>query len=142
MLASNRTRAFVDSNIWLYAFINTSDPKKLTAAQQVIRTTDSVVTPQVVNEVCHNLLKKAAWTESQVGTLIDSFFDDVEVIAFDRTLLLSASQLRGLLSLSFWDSLIVAGALQSGVSVLYSEDLQHGLVVDSTLTISNPFAGS
>jgi predicted nucleic acid-binding protein len=39
---------------------------------------------------------------------------------------------------SFWDSLIVEAALQSGCSQLLSEDMQNGLMIDS-LTISNPF---
>jgi predicted nucleic acid-binding protein len=38
----------------------------------------------------------------------------------------------------FFDSLIVSAAVQAGCSVLYTEDLQHGQVVDS-LRIANPF---
>ena len=39
---------------------------------------------------------------------------------------------------SFYDSLIVAAALEAGCTRLYSEDLQHGQRVDH-LTIQNPF---
>lgn len=44
-----------------------------------------------------------------------------------------------LYSLSHWDSLKVATALQSDPTLLYSEDMQDGLVVDKQLTITNPF---
>jgi predicted nucleic acid-binding protein len=37
-----------------------------------------------------------------------------------------------------YDSLIVASALETGCSILYSEDLQHGQKIES-LTIQNPF---
>ena len=47
--------------------------------------------------------------------------------------------LQGRLSLSFYDSLIVAAALEAGCSRLWSEDLQDGLRVDR-LTVRNPFA--
>jgi predicted nucleic acid-binding protein len=39
----------------------------------------------------------------------------------------------------FYDSLIVAGALEHECNVLYSEDLQHGQRVDRRLKIVNPF---
>ncbi|MCL2803304.1 MAG: PIN domain-containing protein [Micrococcales bacterium] len=42
-------------------------------------------------------------------------------------------------SLSWWDSMVVAAALMAGCDTLLSEDLQHGLVVEQTLTIINPF---
>lgn len=41
--------------------------------------------------------------------------------------------------LRFYDALLVAAALLDGCRVLYSEDMQHGLVIDDTLTITNPF---
>lgn len=42
--------------------------------------------------------------------------------------------------LPWWDALIVAAALQLECSTLLSEDMQHGLIVDSQLRIVNPFA--
>ena len=39
---------------------------------------------------------------------------------------------------SFWDRLIVAGALEANCLQLYSEDMQHGQVIDRRLTILNP----
>lgn len=35
---------------------------------------------------------------------------------------------------------VIAAALASGCTVLYSEDMQHGQLIDGTLTIVNPFA--
>ncbi len=39
---------------------------------------------------------------------------------------------------SFYDSLIIAAALKANCNILYSEDLQHGQVIDD-LKIINPF---
>lgn len=41
---------------------------------------------------------------------------------------------------SFYDSVIVASALHAGCKTLYSEDLQHGQVIDKQLTVTNPFS--
>jgi predicted nucleic acid-binding protein len=51
---------------------------------------------------------------------------------------LSAIDLHRLRGLSFWDSLILHCAKQSGCRVLLSEDLQHGQVIDG-VRIINPF---
>ncbi|CAA6825926.1 MAG: Unknown protein, partial [uncultured Sulfurovum sp.] len=40
---------------------------------------------------------------------------------------------------SYYDSLIVSAGLQAGATVLYSEDMQHQLKINDTLTIVNPF---
>lgn len=40
---------------------------------------------------------------------------------------------------SIWDSLIIASALESNCSVLYTEDMQDGQIIDGKLTIVNPF---
>jgi predicted nucleic acid-binding protein len=40
---------------------------------------------------------------------------------------------------SFWDSLIVAAALEAQCSILYTEDLQDGQIIDGILEIKNPF---
>jgi predicted nucleic acid-binding protein len=42
---------------------------------------------------------------------------------------------------SFYDALIVAAALESGCTTLFSEYLQDGQVIDRTLTVRNPFRG-
>lgn len=42
---------------------------------------------------------------------------------------------------SFWDSMIVASAIESRCSTLYTEDLQDGQLIDRKLTIRNPFKG-
>jgi predicted nucleic acid-binding protein len=43
---------------------------------------------------------------------------------------------------SYWDSLIIASALETGCSILFSEDMQDGQVIESTLTIRNPLIES
>lgn len=43
------------------------------------------------------------------------------------------------LGYSHYDSQIIAAALACDCAVLYSEDMQHGQLIDGTLTIVNPF---
>ena len=131
---------FVDTNIWLYAFIEGEDRQKTTRAKELLEASHTIiVSTQVINEVCVNLLKKAQFAEQQVQQLIESFYAKYMVIELSKTLLLKASALRAQYTFSFWDSTIVSSALQADASVLYSEDMQDGLVVENRMRIINPF---
>ena len=50
-----------------------------------------------------------------------------------------SNQIRHKYNLSFWDSLIIASALENDCSILYTEDLQHEQVIEGKLKIINPF---
>jgi len=52
---------------------------------------------------------------------------------------MKSSQLRDKYSFSFWDSSIVASALHADARLLFSEDMQAGLIVEGKLEIVNPF---
>ena len=43
-------------------------------------------------------------------------------------------------SYSYWDSLIIASALESNCSILYTEDMQDGQIIEDRLRIMNPFS--
>ncbi len=135
-------RCFIDTNIWLYAFIASDaledDPKRAVAKATIDRQ-DVVVSTQVVNETCINLARKAAAPETVLRELITAFYDKYAVTDLDRGTLLTASELREKYSLSFWDSVIVASALLADCEVLYTEDLQDGLMIEDKLEVVNPF---
>jgi predicted nucleic acid-binding protein len=117
-------RCFVDTNIWLYAFIEGNAPQKTVRAKALLEASPAViVSPQVVNEVCVNLRKKAQCSEPQVQQLIEVFYAKYGMVEMSKALLLRASTLRERFAFSFWDSTIVASALHTEASVLYSEDL-------------------
>jgi predicted nucleic acid-binding protein len=141
MRASEKTsaRCFIDTNIWLYAFIESSEAQKRASAKAIVQSFDVVISTQVINETCVNLLKKTSLQEAEIRRLVAAFYTKYTVTKIERSTLLTASELREKYSLSFWDSVIVACALWADCSILYTEDMQHGLKVDEKLTIVNPF---
>lgn len=142
MLGNNGAGCFVDSNVWLYAFIESDDPAKTAVAQGLLQSVTPVVSTQVINEVCVNMLRRTAFTEDQVRDLVRSFYQKYRVVDLAEGDLLRASELRERYSLSFWDGLILAAAMAAGVSVVLTEDMQDGLTVEGTLRIENPFAAA
>jgi predicted nucleic acid-binding protein len=140
-MTENSPLSFIDSNLWIYAFIKQQAVEKAVIARTLISQSKIVVSTQVINEVCFNLLRKTNVSESYLHSLILSFYKKYQVVTLDQGILLESSQLRGHYRLSFWDSIIVASALSVPVECLYSEDLQHGLRVNNQLSIINPFIG-
>lgn len=139
MPASSVNASFIDTNIWLYAFIDEDDVAKSGMARQLLQRVEPVVSTQVINEVCVNLIKRQVFTEEQIRSLIDSFYEKYQVIELTQDVLIKASELRQQYSLSFWDSMIIACALIADVATLYSEDMHHGLYIENKLQIRNPF---
>jgi predicted nucleic acid-binding protein len=138
-------REFVDTNIWLYALVEPQrapdSDKHRRAAMFIGGLVRPVISSQVVRELCRNLVKKSAMSEAELQRLIRDWYPACGLHASNEAQHLLASQLRETASFSFWDSLIVAAALDARCSTLYSEDMQHGQVVDGRLTIVNPLLG-
>lgn len=130
---------FIDSNIWLYAFLDMQEMSKQQTAKLLIQQNAIVISTQVLNEVSRNLLKTGAFTEAEIEEFVVAAYDRYHVLAFTKDILLKASALRRRYNFSFWDSLVVASALLADAAVLYSEDMQDQLVVDHQVRIINPF---
>ncbi|MCL1934593.1 MAG: PIN domain-containing protein [Candidatus Azobacteroides sp.] len=119
---------FFDSNIWLYLLLEKGSEKSLIAKNYIessILKDQVVISWQVLNEVSVNLLKKG-FTEEQISAITKWLCRIATVQDFTEEILLKASFLRQKYLISYWDSLIVAAALESNCGFLISEDMQNG----------------
>lgn len=131
---------FVDSNIWLYAFIH-GDEGKRTISKRIASSGGSKIalSTQVLNEVSFNLIKKAKVGEDFIRSLIQDMYAQYEVSLITEATMTLASAMRMKYGFSFWDSLIVASALECQCAVLHTEDMQNGQIIENQLKIVNPF---
>ncbi|NOV31614.1 PIN domain-containing protein [Methylomonas sp. ZR1] len=128
---------FVDSNVWLYAFMDESSPKHQQALK-VIAQPGVMLSTQVVNEICNNLLRKAGYTEQEIRQTVDNFRQRYPIHTVTLDDVRRASELRESFSLSYWDSLVVASAIVTDCRSIYSEDMLSGLNING-LQLINPF---
>lgn len=135
---------FVDSNVWLYILLPGQDIHKGKIAKDLVenKRKNIVISTQIINEVVNGIIKHAIMNESEIREFIRRFHARYTVHSITEPIQLNASQLRENHSFSHWDSLIVSIALHSGATQLYSEDMQDGLVINSQLTIVNPFSST
>ena len=133
-------KIFIDTNIWLYSFME-QNYKKAEISRKLIEAnfTKIILSTQVLNEICFNLIKKANYSEQDIKILIKNMIDNFHTTVVDEEIVLFASSLREKYKFSYWDSLIVSSALKNNCKILYTEDMHHGLIVDGVLEIVNPF---
>jgi predicted nucleic acid-binding protein len=133
-------KIFVDSNIWVYLFINEDNPKSEMAQSYIIKNSANnilVISYQVINEVTH-VLRKKHFTEQQLRSVIEYLSQICIIQNYSMNVALLASDLREKYMFSFWDSHIVASALTANCHYLATEDMQHNQIVNK-ITIKNIF---
>jgi predicted nucleic acid-binding protein len=64
--------------------------------------------------------------------------DDFEIVPLTKELIPETYRINYRYRFSYWDSNIVAAALEGGCAILYTEDLQDGQIIDNTLNVVNP----
>ncbi len=131
-------KRFVDTNVLLYALMDSSS-EKVSKARSLISIPGLIISTQVINELAFNLLKKSKINESALVEIINTLFSEFQVVLIDKQIVIDASELRRKYSFSYWDSLIVASAIKNDCEILYSEDMQHGLIIRENLQLVNPF---
>jgi predicted nucleic acid-binding protein len=134
---------FLDSNILLYSF-DPGDPRKQGIAKMLVdgavHEARGVISSQVCQEFCNVMLHKLdpPVPAGQLGEYLKStVYPLIRVLPSPR-LFAEALLIHHQSQYRFYDSLIVAAALEAGVPTLYSEDLQHDRTI-GTLRILNPF---
>lgn len=133
-------KTFIDSNIWLYALVLRpgEENRHRQACALIEAPARRTISEQVISEVSFNLLRKAKLSEESLLPVVESFYQRCQVVTPSLGLHRTAHALRQRYLFSYWDSHIVAAALEADCATLYSEDMQHGLLVDNRLTIVNP----
>lgn len=130
-------QCFIDSNILIYAVSN--ELPKTEMARQVLSNNKIIISTQTLNEFCNVVLRKKILTIEQTSFAVSVFLNDFAVMDTTSDLVMNALNVKAKYHYSYWDSVMIACALNSGVNILYSEDMAHGQIIDNQLTIINPF---
>ena len=129
--------AFVDTNVLVYVL---GEHDRRTARAEALLAEGAVVSIQVLNELASVARKKLKMTWPQTVEALAS----IRALCPDPVPLTFETHEAGLrlaarYQVPIYDALIAAAALQAGCSILYSEDFQHGQLIDRRLRVQNPF---
>ncbi|MFY9623892.1 MAG: PIN domain-containing protein [Rhodoplanes sp.] len=132
---------FLDTRIALYLL----DQRDLVKTQRVqewvgrlIDLRSLIVSPQVLNEVYWIGRKKFPNVPiEELKRFVRDFMPNCRA-PLNATITRAAFKIEEQYGLSWWDCLIVASALAARCHLLLTEDMQHGMRID-TLTVLSPF---
>jgi predicted nucleic acid-binding protein len=132
---------FVDTNVLVYLL--SDDERKAAIAETLLtgRTLRRVISTQVVSEFVHTARRKARLDWPEIRAFVDVFHDACRVEPVCREDQDLAFEIAESLGFNWYDSMIVAAALNAEATLLFSEDLQDRQRIHG-LTIVNPFVDS
>jgi predicted nucleic acid-binding protein len=137
-------RFFLDTNFFVYTF-DAKAPAKAKKSAELIRgaadTGEGIISYQVVQEFFSVALRRFAQPMSvaEAEQYLITVLRPLLAVHSSPAIYFEALRIAEKHRLSWYDSLIVAAALEGQCDRLYSEDFQHGRKIEG-LRIENPFA--
>ena len=129
--------SFIDTNVLIY--FASRDAAKADRAETIIRD-GGIVSVQVLNEFANVARRKMrlSWTETHdLLSVIRALLAVHDVTTEIHEIGLSLAERH---EFSVYDALIVASALHAKCDTFWSEDMQHGMLIENRLSIVNPFS--
>ena len=130
-------KAFFDTNVFVYAIIE-DDPRSDRAEELLAQ--GGMVSVQVLSEFAAVARRKTKMPWVEIRRALDGIKvlcpDPLPITLDTHQAALAIAEKYGY---KIYDALVVASALEARCTVLYSEDMQDGQVIDQRLTIRNPF---
>ncbi len=135
-------KVFFDSNILVY-FADSDEPQKQQIAGELIKNAvingNGVISTQSLQEFFAATTRKLMCSKEKAKEYLENFKDSFAVEQVSVAHILKAVDICIKNQLSFWDSLILSAAIQSGCAICYSEDLTNGQIFEGVKVV-NPFA--
>jgi len=128
---------FFDSNILLYT-LTSDDPRQAVATGLLVQ--GGTISVQVLNEFASVARRKLKFSWLEITEALTALRElcaasiPLTVATHEAAVTLAARY-----GFAFYDAVIVASALEAGCTTLLSEDMQDGLIVETRLTVRNPF---
>ena len=131
-------KVFLDTNVVVYLYSG-DEPEKQTAALSLIENNEAIVSTQVLSELANTLSRKFSLPYEVVAQAVAEVQEGSTVSLVMPETIAQALTLAKKYQYSYYDSQILASALLAGCSTLFTEDIQHGQLIENSMTICNPF---
>ena len=134
--------AFIDTTVLLYAVLYApgDDERKRDRARALLELENNALSLQVLQEFTYQATHsrhphRLSWEDAMEHLAVFMQFAVQETTV---GLLEQGLDLVQRHKFSFWDGMIVAAALAQGCDTLYTEDMQHGRIIEG-MRIVDPF---
>jgi predicted nucleic acid-binding protein len=129
----------IDTNVILYAIDeNIQSQGKRDVSLDILKK-KPFFSGQSLSEFINVCRKRWKKDKKYVTGITEIILEQATLIPVDIKIVRKSFALTGQYDFQIFDSLIIASALEANCEILYSEDMQHNLLVENQLRIINPF---
>ncbi len=131
--------SFFDTNVVIY--IASGDPAKADRAEKLLGE-GGAISVQVLNETANVARRKMHMSWRETHAFLSMLRGLLAVHPITTETHVGGLALAERHNLSIYDGMIAASALHADCDTLWSEDMQHGMLIDDRLRVANPFRAS
>ncbi|MFC0262186.1 PIN domain-containing protein [Fontibacter flavus] len=131
------SRIAVDTNVLLY-FLDTSMANRRDISADIILQ-NPFFNSQSLSEFVNVLNRRWKYPKEKIVEVLGKILEICQYVPLKQSTISIANELVRKYDFQIFDAFIVASALENDCEVLYTEDLQHLLLVENKLKIINPF---
>ena len=132
-------RAFIDTNVLIYLFSD-DDIDKKNITYECINKYERFISTQVLNEFCNVCIKKLGLSFLVIQNAVVQLCDAFNVVVNNQENVLNALKLHEKYGYTYYDSLIIASAIDCDCKFLLTEDLADGQTIENNLIIHNIYS--
>ena len=129
-------KVFLDSNIFLYVY-STTEPSKSDICKNAINENDCCTSTQALNELSNVCAKKWKIDRISIEKAIDEICSVCEIKLIKQDTIKKGLYLNEKYKYSYYDSLMLASALENDCQKIFTEDMHDGQLIENKLTIVN-----
>jgi len=127
----------LDTNILIYNHGTDGDVKRLVSERFFKET--PVISPQVISEYINVMQRFFKIEKNELIEICAQWLKKCTIQPIVFSTIARAQYLIKRYDFQIFNGIIVASALEAGCNILYSADMQDGLLVDGALRIVNPY---
>ena len=134
-------KVFFDTNILVYSVDERTPEKKVIASNllnEASRSKNGIISTQSLQEFYNAAVKKLNLSKQAAKEYVEFFSKQFPVKEISIPLIIKAIDISIKNGFSFWDSLILSAANDTGCILVYSEDMNSGQIICGTKVL-NPF---
>ncbi|MBD2481398.1 PIN domain-containing protein [Planktothrix sp. FACHB-1365] len=135
-----KDKVLLDTNLWVYLYSQNS-PNKSVKVRELVNNnfTSIIISTQILGEFYNVMTKKKLKPQDEVKKIILEMVTNFTIVEIDVLKVITALEINSKYGYTYWDSLVLATALQHNCNILYSEDMQANQLIEQKTIIINPF---
>ncbi len=130
-------KIFIDTNILIYLY-SKSELEKRAKVIAFLENKDLIISTQVLNELSNVLIRKFNFSTNIVLNVFEELSDICLISVVHISTIKKALFVLNKYKYSYYDSLIIASAIDKYCNILCTEDMHNGQIIEGSLEIFNP----